>query len=69
MSGRVTSRQGMDVARIATEMAPGDITSGELLAALHKAWKAGYSAGRVAGYVEGQRHMAETQDLILQAMS
>ena len=62
MSERITNTQGADVARIATSMA--DTTTGEVLKALHAAWKAGYNAGRAAGYVEGQACMAEVTDTI-----
>lgn len=68
MSERITQQQGSDIAGIALSI-PTNATSGELLAALHKAWKKGYDGGRAVGFVEGQREMARVQEMVLGSLA
>lgn len=67
MSERIDPQASNDIAGIALSMAP-NMTSGEILAALHRAWKAGYSHGFEIGMVKGQRHVADIMDNVYKSM-
>lgn len=64
---RIPAQCSSDVAGIAIRM-PDQPTSGDLLAALHKAWKAGWSDGFGQGVVKGQKAICDLHNLVYEAV-
>ena len=67
MSERIPAQCASDVAGIAIRM-PDKMTSADLLLALHKAWKAGYSEGFGVGVIKGQEQICQIHDMVQGAM-